>query len=226
MTARWFTGDALAFDLETTHPEPEEARVVTASIVVVSPEGVTRRREWLVNPGVDIPAGATAVHGVTNEMAKRGLPPAEAIPDIATELLAAWAMGLPVVIFNASYDVTVMQRELARVGHEPMAVGHILDPFVIDRGVDAYRKGKRTLTAMAQHYGVRQDTAHSSAGDAITAARIVWRIAKRPSPISGHTLVQTQEWQRESHAARQSSYAEYLAKQGKPGVVDGSWPCR
>jgi len=75
----WHTDPMVAFDLETTGVDPETARIVTATIVRIHGAEVTSR-EWLVNPGVDIPAGATAIHGVTTEHARAsgGFPPVAA----------------------------------------------------------------------------------------------------------------------------------------------------
>src|SRR5699024_4019489 len=60
----WHTGSMVGFDLETTGKNPHEARIVTASIVLLDPQGRTRAHaEWLLDPGVEIPAEAAAVHG-------------------------------------------------------------------------------------------------------------------------------------------------------------------
>ncbi len=229
----WFPKLALGFDTETTAPDPTEARLVTATTVEVGVKGLGTTREWLVDPGVDIPAEAAAIHGVTTEMV-RGLAPhsRSAIFQILETLHDAWSRGLAVIAMNANYDMTVIDREADRHRINGFVVGPILDPFVIDRGVDPFRKGKRTLSALAAHYGVRQDGAHSSTGDALCAARIVWAMGKRCGTdakfkqVRDLTLEQMQAWQAKAHAERQANYQEYLAKQGKPQVIDGSWPLR
>src|SRR5690625_7985490 len=66
----WHTGSMVGFDLETTGPNPHEARIVTASIVLLDPDGQMRANaEWLVDPGIEIPAEADAVLGETTEQA-------------------------------------------------------------------------------------------------------------------------------------------------------------
>src|ERR1043165_3222838 len=84
-SAGWATGDLVGFDLETTGTDPFEDRIVTAAIV-----GPGRmRRTWLVNPGVPIPPGASAVHGVTDERAQaEGRPSVEVLPEIVAALSA------------------------------------------------------------------------------------------------------------------------------------------
>ena len=46
---------------------------------------------------------------------------------------------------------------------------NVIDPFVIDKHIDPYRKGKRTLTAVCEHHGVKQTDAHDATGDDLAA---------------------------------------------------------
>src|SRR5690625_8025100 len=70
-TEPWHTGTLVGFDLETTGRNPHTARIVTASIVLLDPEGNLRANvEWLVDPEVEIPAVAAAVHRVTPQHAR------------------------------------------------------------------------------------------------------------------------------------------------------------
>ena len=67
----WMNGLRATFDLETTGVDVTTARIVTASLILLDPQGnVVRRGEWLADPGVEIPAGAAAVHGITTEYAR------------------------------------------------------------------------------------------------------------------------------------------------------------
>jgi DNA polymerase-3 subunit epsilon len=115
--------------------------------------------------------------------------------------------------------MTVMSRQVE--GFAP--TGIIIDPFVIDRAVDPYRKGKRTLSAMCEHYGVRLGNAHEAEADALAAARLAWILRSLPA-LQG---VDVMEWQANQHAERQASFAEYLTRQGKSADdVCGDWPIR
>lgn len=226
MSARWLVGDALAFDLETTGVDVLKDRIVTACAVRVGKAGANFAGRWLVNPCIPIPPEATAIHGITDEKARLdGADPLHAVTAVATALTAAWSEGLPVIIMNAHFDLTLLQAELGRYAQEPLRIGPVLDPLVIDRALDPYRRGKRTLTALAAHYGVKQDAAHSSDGDALTAARIVWKMAKEPR-IEQHSLEQMQEWQTRQHAAWAGQFEVYLRQQGKTEVINRDWPVR
>lgn len=64
----WYEGPLAAFDTETTGVDVETDRIVSAAVVVQDAAGTRPRvSRWLVNPGVPVPAGATAVHGLTDE---------------------------------------------------------------------------------------------------------------------------------------------------------------
>ncbi len=221
MTAAWWPGTALAYDSESTGPEPTTARLVTAHAVEVSAAGATVRGAWLMNPGCEIPADATAIHGVSTEQAQlEGEAPEVVVLAITTVLSCAWAAGLPLVAMNASFDMTLLERERALLGRGPMDPGPVLDPFVIDHGCDPFRRGKRTLTALAAHYNVAQGEAHTAAGDAITAARIVW------PQIAHLSLEAMQLWQALAYRERQTHLERYFLEQGKPERIDSSWPVR
>jgi DNA polymerase-3 subunit epsilon len=225
----------LAFDLETTGVDTDTARVVTAACITVGPGGVLNRRTWLADPGVVIPDEAAAIHGVTTERARaEGRPAAEVVEAVATAVRIAWQHpAIPVVAMNGCYDLSVMQAELNRHGLPLLEIGPVLDPLVVDRAVDKYRKGSRKLDALAAHYGVRLDKAHASDEDALTAARVVWRQARHPQHgkvLRMMTLDEMQDWQAKAHAAWAANYQDYLRTKAEPrqvdAVVDGSWPVR
>lgn len=231
----WHRGMLCAFDTETTSADPETCRLVTASVAYVDGAGVLspEMQDWLVNPGVDIPDEATAVHGITTGHAREhGAEPRGAVEEITGELLRAARPLVPVVGFNLAFDFTVLDRETRRLGLEPFgpaiddARAFVIDAHVIDKAVDPYRKGKRTLTAVAEHYGVRQDAAHSAAGDAVTAARVAWAIANRHPEIASMPATELHAFQVKAKDKQAMSLRAYFGRQGRDEKVDGSWPWR
>lgn len=223
--ATWCATPFLSLDTETTSPDPKEARIVTASALLLSSAGVVESTSWLINPGVEIPAEAAAIHGITTERARaEGVEPGPAIASIADSVRETWANGCPVVIMNARYDLCVLSCEVARHGLPPLGAGPVLDPQVLDRAVDKYRKGKRKLVDLARHYRVREGAAHSSDGDALMAARVLWKLAQHPT-IRGLSLAQVQSFQIAAHAEWAANYQLYLREQGNAAaVIDGAWP--
>ena len=53
------------FDLETTGTDALHDRIVEISMIKVMPDGTDIQRTVRVNPGMPIPAEATAVHHIT-----------------------------------------------------------------------------------------------------------------------------------------------------------------
>lgn len=228
MSTGWAAGPLAAFDIESTGVDVETARVVTACVATVNVEPAEPPHGWLVNPGVEIPEEATAVHGITTAVAReQGLPPALALCAIRAALVEAWDLGRPVVVFNAPYDLTLLDRELRRHNLEPLhAIGLVVDPLVLDRHVDRFRRGPRKLDAMCQHYAVRLDGAHDSTQDALAAARVAWRIAQQHPAIAALDWDDMFALQVDAHAAWAEGFEAYLRSQGKGDVIDRAWPIR
>lgn len=223
----WHLGPLAAFDIESSGVDVETDRIVTATLVRID-GGTIDAREWLINPGIEIPAEAIAIHGITNQKARtEGIDPATAVAQIFAELDECWTGGRPVIIYNASFDLTLLDRELRRHCDTSLdgVIGPVIDPFVIDKQLDPFRRGKRTLTAACDHFGVRLENAHSSTGDALAAARVAYRLAQMYPDDLGN-LDTINEQQAAWRAAWAAEFAAYLRRKGNPEPVDGQWPMR
>lgn len=75
----WLDSPLAALDTETTGTDPETARVVTACVGMSMAPGQWSPMEWRLNPGVPIPAGAAAVHGITDADVTDWSAPAETV---------------------------------------------------------------------------------------------------------------------------------------------------
>ncbi len=219
------------FDLETTGVDTDTARIVSACVAVLDAQGaVTARWDWLVDPGVEVPEGASAVHGITTERARaEGRPAQAAIAEIAQTIRVLLAQGVPLTVYNAPYDLTLLDRECRRHDLEPLDdPAPIVDPLVIDKALDRYRKGKRTLEAAAEFYGVELDGAHDAAADAICVGRVAQELARRYADDLGLSLADLHGRQEIWYAEQAQSFEEYVRT--KPGredyVADRSWPVR
>lgn len=183
----WWEGRMATFDLETTSPLPEEARIVTASLAFVGGGLETEVHTWLTDPGVEIPEEASAIHGVTTEKAQEeGRPYDVVLDEVCDGLRTAVNECTVLVVFNARYDCTVIDREHRRAfGSGGLAelfgpgALPVFDPFVTDKQLDRYRRGKRTLETQCEHWGVKLDGAHDAEFDAVAAARIAYRMGTR-----------------------------------------------
>jgi len=231
----WYEGPLAAFDTETTGVDVETDRIVSAAVVVQDAAGTRPRvSRWLVNPGVPVPAGATAVHGLTDEhLQLNGRWPAPVMFEIAEVLAEQAVAGRPLVVMNAPFDLTLLDRELRR--HRASSLDRwfdsspllVLDPRVLDKHLDRYRKGRRTLTDLCAHYDVTLDGAHDAAADAQASLEVVRAVGRRfaarlerLAPPELHNLQTV--W----HAAQARGLQAWFARSGSEESVDTAWPLR
>lgn len=216
-----------AFDLETTGVNALTDRIVTAAFIILYPDNTHYTREWLINPGVEIPEGAAKVHGITTEHARaNGQDPREALEEISQLLTKSAEYGMPIIGHNVSYDMSLLAAELERHGLPALPWFPVADTMVIDKHVDKYRKGTRNLTATSNHYGVTLENAHSADADALASGLIFREMAKKypekvDIPLAELHANQVQ-WRRE----QQESLEKYLRKsKNDPNLtVEKTWP--
>lgn len=232
----WHRGMMCALDLKATGTDPESARIITACVAWLDGSGKSapQVREWLAWPGTDIPEASAKAHGITTEHAREhGLPSFQVAGEVTEAVLEAAGTGIPVVAYNAAGTLTLLDRECGR--HElgaftsdlTAARALVIDPLVLDRALDRLRKGGRSLGDVAAHYGVPAGEALSAAGDAMTAARVAWKIAVKYPNMCRMGVSQLMTFQKAARAEQARSDADRLRKQGndaEAAAVDGSWP--
>lgn len=214
----------LTIDTETTGIDAFNDRTVTASLVFDVPGETPVVKSWLIDPGVEIPKGAADVHGITTEHAQLfGINPETAFAEIAVEIAKWVEQGLPVVAFNAAFDLTLINAEVDRFNIDfNKEYGFVIDPYVLDKWQDKWRKGKRTLEVMAPHYGVDLSNAHSSDADATATgevARAIGRKFKLDMPIA-----ELHQKQAEQRRIQSRDLEAYLRKTNPSVSIDGGWP--
>lgn len=214
----WHLGRMTAFDLETTGIDVENDRIVTAAVYGVGGGQPVQPGTWLADPGVEIPAEASAVHGITTEQARsEGRPAREVVAEVVELLALALGVGHPIVGHNVgSYDLTLLDREARRHGVTPLTERiHpdmrmlVIDTRTLDQHVWPYRRrvsetqGARVLKTCAACYRLpwSDDDAHGCEYDALVAARVAYRIGQL-----AHTDRDT--WPDEIRAVRRARFHE------------------
>ncbi|WP_298229767.1 exonuclease domain-containing protein [Gryllotalpicola sp.] len=217
------------FDLETTGVDTGTARIVTAFVGELGGAGeVLSRNDWVIDPMVEIPEAAAAVHGYTTErVQEEGMAAQAGVAQIIAALRGILAGGVPVVAYNAAYDFTVLDREALRYGIPPLEPTLVVDPLVIDKALDRYRRGKRTLEFTAATYGVRLDDAHDAGADAIAAGRVAQALAAKYGADLDLSAAELHARQIAWSADQAASYQEYRRSRGETAfVTSGAWPLR
>jgi DNA polymerase III subunit epsilon len=187
---------------------------------------------WLVDPGIDIPSGATSVHGITTELVRaEGRVAGEAVDEITSVLADQLEQGVPIVAFNASFDLTILDRETRRHGLRTLldrAGGPdgmlVIDPRILDKQFDRFRRGKRTLSAMCEHYRVKLDEPHVANADALAAARIAFRLGANVAELRDFNLRALHRKQISWASEQAASLEEYFRREGRNERIERAWP--
>lgn len=100
------------FDLETTGIDVYRDKIVQIGAIKIMPDGTKTEYEWIVNPQMPIPKGASDVHGITDEMVKD----APTLGDIAQELATLFD-NVDLGGYNIrNFDIPLLRAELHRIG--------------------------------------------------------------------------------------------------------------
>lgn len=226
----WHRGPLASYDCETNGLNTAEARIVTAALI--RPNGQVQ--EWLSDlDGAEIPEAARAVHGISTEHARvHGRPAKQVVEEIVDAIAGELSAGrAALVVMNAPFDLPLLNAECARhdvptVADRIGALAPVVDPLVIDRAADKYRKGKRNLETLAAHYKVALTEAHTAKADALAALDVARTLAEKFPDLQVPARV-LHGWQVNWHAAWAANYQGFLRRSGKPdAVIDGSWPLR
>ena len=233
MTIPWHRKPLFGFDLETNGTDVETARIVTGSTVRYGGGKPNDARSWVSDVGgQEIPAEATALHGWTTEAARTaGRPAAVVVEEMTAALAAAVEAGYPLVAMNATFDLSLLDREARRWGVVPLTdrcSPYVVDPRVLDKRVDRYRPGKRTLSDLCRHYVVRLDAAHTADADAVAACAVTWKIANRYQWLGRMSLPELHaaqvEWAREQAEGLREHFARTPGKEHQAAGVRTEWP--
>lgn len=248
MNGAWWHGGMACLDTESTGVDLEHDRLVEMCFAIIRPTAPRREdrvtvRRSLINPGVDVPAEAAAVHGYTTErLQAEGRPPAEVIDVMTGDIALAIVAGLPLVVMNAPFDLTLIDRECTRhrlptlddrLDGRPIAP--VIDPLVLDKYLVEKRKrvsatqGARQLKTLAQVWGVGwdDDLAHAAEYDALQAARVVWQMCERSPTIAAMSPMQLHRAQVGWAARQADDLRAWLDANRKPhDGVPTDWPMR
>jgi DNA polymerase-3 subunit epsilon len=231
-SAGWPDGMIVGFDLETTSPDPMTALPVSYALSFFDGQQLVSTQRSLIDPGVPTDPGAIAVHGITNKMVhSEGVSLDVGLPQVVDVLMEYSSLGHPVVGMNLRYDLTIIDRlhretfdgaGLTELGWD----GPVIDVSVIDRRMDKWRKGKRKLSDLCQHYGVDLDHAQAAGADAEASVRVALAIAAaypeigEASPRDLHTL------QIGRHREWADDFSDWRVGKGMEPLdpSEGDWP--
>ena len=125
----------LAFiDVETTGLKPFSDKIVELSILKVHPDGSEEYKSHRVNPGMPIPAEATAIHGITDADAAKEPAFRQYAKSICDFLDDCDIAGFNVIKF----DLPFLEAEFARANVDFSRQGR----FLVDSQIIFHQRGQ------------------------------------------------------------------------------------
>lgn len=189
----WQEIDVALLDVETTGRDASVDRVVELGIAVGRRGEIVARYNWLINPGMPIPAEVSAIHHITDDMVA-DKPRFEAV---ASEIANALKGCVPAA-YNALFDRAFLMGEFSRAKADVAGVPALaretewLDPLVWARDIQENEKS-RSLGDVAARLGVTLENAHRAQDDAEAALRVLYALGRDPRmPRAYGAMVQEQ----------------------------------
>lgn len=236
----------VAFDTETTGVDTDNDRIITCFLRAKDGDKVVFERNWIIDPGVEIPEGASEIHGMTTEWVRENGRKdwEEAISEIVANLVDYGRWGFVIAGYNSSFDLAILEAEVKRYYPEVIFKyegARFIDPIIFSRRFDKYRKGGHKLVdiARAHGFGVDESKAHEASYDVEMTEFLVPKMLNlawknMPKERAGLTpdqfIDKLQVWQAEWKRDWASGLSSYFAKTGKleedgsPIVVSGAFP--
>ena len=225
----------LGFDTETTGVTAGRDAIVSASLVLRNPalgyDGDVIG-EWIINPHRPMSPGASRVNGFTDDfLAEHGEEPDQAIESIASIIATAQGKSIPLLAYNAPFDVHMLNGDINRWNLQPLANRLngpaesaapllVVDPLVIDRKVSR-RKGRRTLTDTTFYYGVEpHGDFHNATADTVASVDLIAPMATLYPQVGHLALGELMAWQRTAYTDWREDFNRWLASRGKRPVQE------
>ena len=139
----------IVLDTETTGMDPNDGhRIIEIGCVELDNHIPTGRHLQLyINPERDIPADATAVHGITNEF----VADKPVFSQVYSEFMD-FIGEASLVIHNAEFDMKFINWELGQVGHKAIGWGNVIDTLAIAR--KKFPGSPANLDALCRRFGI------------------------------------------------------------------------
>lgn len=153
-------------DLETTGIDPSRDRIVEISVLKIFPDGRQLQRTRRINPGMPIPAAATAIHGIRDEDVA-----SEATFEELAKALLIFLDGCDLCGYNLKkFDLRMLCCAFNRAGHKFDLEGRaVIDPMEI-----FYHYEPRNLAAAVKLFlGRDHEGGHSAAADVLATAQVL-----------------------------------------------------
>ena len=154
------------FDLETTGVDVTHDRIVEISMIKVLPSGEEIEKTRRVNPGIPIPAEATAVHHITDADVANEPSFRQIAKSLANEMV-----GCDIAGFNSNrFDIPMLAEEFLRAGVDI----DLNRRKFIDVQTIFHKMEQRTLSAAYKFYCNKSlENAHTAEADTLATYEVL-----------------------------------------------------
>ncbi|MCC2625835.1 MAG: dnaQ [Burkholderiales bacterium] len=141
----------LILDTETTGLAPEDGhRIIEfAALEVINRKLTGNQLHIYINPEREIDAGATKIHGITNEHVKDK----PVFSHVAKDIIE-FIQGSELIIHNAKFDIGFLDHHLQKEGHNKTSayISGVVDTLIMAR--QKFPGGKNNLDALCDRFNI------------------------------------------------------------------------
>lgn len=180
--------DFVVFDTEATglRPSVDDEMIQLAGVRIAKQKLLPNNHfDQFANPGREIPAKSTLIHGITDSMVIDALPPSQVL-----QQFSAYCKNSVLVAHCAAFDMALIGRyqnsEIIRFECpilDTMLLAYATDPSHLDLSLDT----------VAERFGIEIKGRHTALGDALATAEIFLTMLDPLEEIGIYTLEQAMD---------------------------------
>lgn len=212
----WWQKPFTAIDTETTGLDWSEDRVIQVGMSYFDSGKYLGGHSHIINSGKSSAPDAVATHHITDEMQKTlGEAPHTVFPMVRNAILESGFL----VIMNAPFDLNFLFAEFDNLSYFGPINITVIDPLVIDRfysknRIPSLARGKRTLKAMSERYGIHDYPLHDAGHDSRRVGELAIEMAQRHGQLGRSPLSELMKKQRGWHNRWSDDFASFADTKG------------
>jgi DNA polymerase III epsilon subunit-like protein len=213
----WWNQPFTAIDTETTGLDWFEDRVIQVGMSYFDSGKFLGMHSHIIDSGRPSAPEAIETHHITDEMQRTlGEPPHMVFPLVRNALKETQIL----VIMNAPFDLNFLLTEFQLQNRfVDVFPKYIIDPLVIDRfysknRIPSLARGKRTLKAMSERYGIHDYPLHDAGHDSRRVGELTIEMAQRHGQLGRSPLNELMKKQRKWHKEWSEDFASFADAKG------------
>ena len=221
----WWKLPFTAIDTETTGLNWYEDRVIQVGMSYFDNGQYLGGHSHIISTGHPSAQEAIDTHHITDEMQRvLGEPPTTVHSLVRNAISEARLL----VIMNAPFDLNFLVQENSRLDRY-LYIPSVIDPLVIDRfysknRIPSLARGKRTLKAMSERYGIHDYPLHDAGHDSRRVGELAIEMAQRHGQLGRSPVSELMKKQRGWHRQWSDDFASFADAKGF-FFNRVEWPC-